>query len=431
MAKVTPQKKACSCVSDGFLSLGSVLIAVLLLWSLLYTTQNSHTIILFGSNSKVDSNIAHDPPEKTFYDDRDLSYSIEKPMKNWNEKRKQWLQVHPSFAAGAQDRILLLTGSQPSVCKNRIGDHLLLRLFKNKVDYARLHGYDIFYNNAYLHPKMDSYWAKIPIMRASMMAHPEVEWIWWMDLDAVFTDMEFKLPMERYKNHNLVVHGWPNMVYEDKDNKSWTGLNAGVFLIRNCQWSMDLMDAWSKIGPWTPNFEKWGQILKSMFKDKPFPLPDDQSALIYLLFTEREKWEVKVYLEGEYNLEAYWKGVEGKLENISEVYREIEEGTTSLRRRHAEKLSYWYGASREKYLKEKGLNPWNGRRPFTTHFTGCQPCNGEHNPSYDGNACWREMERALNFADNQVLRNYGFVHKDLLSSSVYPVPFDYPWIDSS
>ncbi|KAL7231639.1 hypothetical protein ACSBR2_009804 [Camellia fascicularis] len=27
------------------------------------------------------------------------------------------------------------------------------------------------------------------------------------------------------------------------------------------------------------------------------------------------------------------------------------------------------------------------------------------------------MEKALNFADNQVLRNYGFVHVDLLNSS--------------
>ncbi|KAJ7952740.1 Glycosyltransferase 6 [Quillaja saponaria] len=425
MARVTLRKKACSCFSDRFLCIVGALTALLLIWVFLYSSRLN--LLFFGFKTSIGPNTSHDPPEKTFYDDPDLSYSIEEPMKNWDDKRKQWLRVHPSFAAGLQERILIVTGSQPSVCKNPAGDHLLLRLFKNKVDYARLHGYEILYNNAYLHPKMDSYWAKIPIIRAAMIAHPEVEWIWWIDSDALFTDMEFKPPLERYKNHKFVVHGWPNLIYENKA-KSWTSLNAGVFLIRNCQWSMDFMDVWSKMGPWTPEYEKWAKILTSTFYDKTFPVSDDQSALIYLMFTDRKKWGEKVYLEGEYYLEAYWKGVEGTLDNITKGYMKIEEGATSLRRRHAEKLSNWYGALREPYLKAKGFGfgLGTGRRPFITHFTGCQPCSGNHNPSYKGNECWTEMEKALNFADNQVLRNYGFLHKDLLSSSVHPVLFDYP-----
>lgn len=62
-----------------------------------------------------------------------------------------------------------------------------------------------------------------------MVAHPEAEWNWWMDSDAVFTDMEFESLRFHwaYMNHNLVAHDWPNMVYDDKENKSWTGLNTG------------------------------------------------------------------------------------------------------------------------------------------------------------------------------------------------------------
>ncbi|ONH99870.1 hypothetical protein PRUPE_6G054700 [Prunus persica] len=52
--------------------------------------------------------------------------------------------------------------------------------------------------------------------------------------------MEFKLLLDRYKNHNLVVHDWAHLVME---THSWTGLNAGVFLIRNCQWTMDFQRA--------------------------------------------------------------------------------------------------------------------------------------------------------------------------------------------
>ncbi|KAI8027456.1 putative glycosyltransferase 7, partial [Camellia lanceoleosa] len=77
-------------------------------------------------------------------------------------------------------------------CKNSIGDHLLLRLFKNKVDYCRIHGYDVFYNNALLHLNMPVYWAKIPIVRATMVVHPEAKWIFWVDSDAVLTDIGFK-----------------------------------------------------------------------------------------------------------------------------------------------------------------------------------------------------------------------------------------------
>lgn len=67
------------------------------------------------------------------------------------------------------------------------------------------------------------------------------------------------------------------------------------------------------------------------------------------------------------------------------------------------------------------------RRPFVTHFTGCEPCSGDHNPIYSWETCNDAMQKALNFADNQVLRKYGFVHKHLLdSSSVFPLPFDFP-----
>ncbi|KAG5528399.1 hypothetical protein RHGRI_029163 [Rhododendron griersonianum] len=161
-------------------------------------------------------NLGHDPADKTFYDDPALSYEIGNPDTNWDEKRREWLKHHPSFATGAKDRVFVVTGSQPSTCKDPIGDHLNLWFFKNKVDYCRIHGYDIFYSNAFLHPKMVSWWVKMPVLRATMLAHPKAEWIFWVDSDAVFTDMDFKPPLEKYKDHNLVVPGFPDKVYKEK-----------------------------------------------------------------------------------------------------------------------------------------------------------------------------------------------------------------------
>lgn len=43
-------------------------------------------------------------------------------------------------------------------------------------------------------------------------------------------------------NYNLVVHGWLEILFK---KKSWTGLNAGDFLVQNYQWSLDFMDMWA------------------------------------------------------------------------------------------------------------------------------------------------------------------------------------------
>ncbi|KAI8534782.1 hypothetical protein RHMOL_Rhmol10G0123400 [Rhododendron molle] len=307
-------------------------------------------------------NLGHDPADQTFYDDPTLSYSMGTPVDNWDEKRREWLKHHPSFATGAEDRVFVLTGSQPSPCKNPIGDHFNLRLFKNK------------------------------------------------------------LPLEKYKDHNLVVHGWSFLVYE---KKSWGAVNAGVFFIRNCQWSMEFLEVWAEMGPQTPNYEKWGQILTSTMSDKMDPESDDQSALVYLLLKEKETWGKKIYIESEYDLSGYWVDIINSLDDIINNYARIEKGVTELRRRHAEKVSEHYAAEMRDAVANLRGDGGGRKWPFTTHFTVCRPCSGLH-WGYTDEQCWGGMEKALNFADNQVLRNYGFVRPDLLNmSSLLPLPFGF------
>ncbi|CAL0311594.1 unnamed protein product [Lupinus luteus] len=418
-------------LSDCSFFLGGALSALLLVWGFYsippnfdsILTQDDAVSITCKTESHSVPDFRSDPPEPTFYDDPEIGYTMDSTVRDWDQKRREWLLHHPSFAAGADERIVMVTGSQPTPCRNPIGDHFLLRFFKNKVDYCRLHGYDIFYNDALLDPRMFGYWAKYPVVRATMIAHPEAEWIWWVDSDALFTDMEFKLPLNRYKDHNLIVHGWAHLIHE---KRSWTGLNAGVFLIRNCQWSLDFIDAWASMGPQTPNYERWGLTLRSTFKDKYFPESDDQTGLAYLIAFEKDKWADKIYLESEYYFEGYWEEIVGTFENISNKYNEIENRVPRLRKRQAEKVSESVGLMREEYLVDAGNGRGSWRRPFVTHFTGCQPCSGKHNAMYSGDACWNGMHRALNFADNQVLRKYGFLHRNLVDNNVSAIPFDYP-----
>ncbi|KAF6142488.1 hypothetical protein GIB67_039452 [Kingdonia uniflora] len=97
-----------------------------------------------------------------------------------------------------------------------------------------------------------------------------------------------------------------------------------------------------------------GKVLTRELKDRPVFEADDQSAMVYLLATQREKWCDKVYLES------------GCL--------------------------------------------------LVTHFVGCKPC-GKFG-DYPVERCLKQMNRAFNFCDNQILQIYGFTHKTLGSRRV-------------
>ncbi|XP_071721904.1 LOW QUALITY PROTEIN: xyloglucan 6-xylosyltransferase 2-like [Rutidosis leptorrhynchoides] len=312
--------------------------------------------------------------------DPNKPYTLGPRISDWDEQRAKWLKENPNFIAPNKPRVLLVTGSSPKPCENPVGDHYLLKSIKNKIDYCRLHGIEVFWNMALLDAEMAGFWAKLPLIRKLLLSHPEIEFLWWMDSDAIFTDMAFELPWERYKDSNFVMHGWNEMVY---DQKNWFGLNTGSFLLRNCQWSLNLLDTWSPMGPKGKIREEAGKVLTAYLKDRPVFEADDQSAMVYILATQRDKWGEKVYLESTYYLHGYL-GI--------------------LVDRYAEMI--------ENYHPGFGDHRW----PLVTHFVGCKPCGKLGD--YPVERCLKQMDRAFNFGDNQILQIYGFTHKSLASRRV-------------
>ncbi len=79
---------------------------------------------------------------------------------------------------------------------------------------------------------------------------------------------------------------------------------------------------------------------------------------------------------------------------------------------------YWviivdkYEEMMEKYHPGLGDKRW----PFVTHFLGCKPCNSYH--GYSMKRCLTQMERAFNFAENQILQLLGYQHLSLQSDKV-------------
>jgi hypothetical protein len=205
-----------------------------------------------------------------------------------------------------------------------------------------------------------------------------------------------------------------------------------VFLVRNCQWSLDFMDEWASMGPASPEYARWGKTLRDTLSKKSDDQSDDQSALAYLLLTNRERWGDKTYLGIDYYFQGYFAEIVGKLDAVAARYVAAErKGGPALRRRHAEREHLRYAAARNAAVRAVVPGPDGGgqsgwRRPFVTHFTGCNPCGGKRNKIYSREICEDGMRRALGFADDQVLRAYGFRHAAPLNDSVRPLPFDYP-----
>ena len=267
-----------------------------------------------------------------------LKFSLGPKVLDWDETRKLgWTHEkrdgrgshghndHHEASKVTSPPILMVTGSVPSACENPNGDHVLLKSIKNKMDYCTLHtGITMFYNLAHISDEMSGFWSKLPLLRELMLAHPEVEWLWWIDSDALITDMEFKLPMEHYKDYNLVVPGWEQNVYM---KKSWLGLNAGIFFLRNCQWSLDFLDEWAQMGPKGSIRNEAGKEVSKFLSDRPEFEADDQSALVYLLIKQREVWGNKVYMESSYCLHGYWVPI---VETFEEMMDDMLETNKSL-----------------------------------------------------------------------------------------------------
>jgi xyloglucan 6-xylosyltransferase len=309
------------------------------------------------------------------------------PVVGWDEYRAAAIRKATNSSSGVnpKPRIMLITSSHPRKCVNKQGDQMLLKSIKNKMDYCRIHGIEIYYNMDKIDDEMLGWWVKTFLTHMLMKQHPEIDWFWWMDSDAIFTDMSFQLPLKKYEKYNMVMHGWDDSVY---DKRSWLGLNAGVYLIRNCQWSMDLLHAWAPMSPKGKIRDGVGKFLTRALPNRGKGEADDQSGLVYLMVTDRERWGKKVYLESSYYFQGYWKVLTERFEEMMEKYK-----------------PGIYGDDR-----------W----PFVTHFCGCEFCCGAINPEYNVDQCLTQMERAVNFADDQVLERYGFRHKSLKSAEVEP-----------
>ena len=131
----------------------------------------------------------------------------------------------------------------------------------NKSKYCEAHGYRFFEFDE-KHPKDLTFghgWMKLPLIASVLKENPEVEWLFWIDADAII--MNYRVRLES------LIDDWAFFVVGQDCN----GINVGTFFIRNCRLSLDfLADVWAR-GPQPGNWwttSEQGQISYMGLMDK-------------------------------------------------------------------------------------------------------------------------------------------------------------------
>ncbi|KAJ7562054.1 hypothetical protein O6H91_03G053400 [Diphasiastrum complanatum] len=141
----------------------------------------------------------------------------------------------------------------------------------NKQSYVQRHGYDFIDASDLLDRRRPPSWSKILAVRKHL---PQYDWIFWNDADSLVTNPSIAL-------EDIISATVGSVDFEDMPDfivtEDVTGVNAGMFFLRNSKWSLDFLDLW------------WNQT--SFIKPIGECKSGDNDALKYLMkiMPEKEK----------------------------------------------------------------------------------------------------------------------------------------------
>jgi hypothetical protein len=123
----------------------------------------------------------------------------------------------------------------------------------NKIEYCKRWGYDlIIEDNSMVDKSRDVAWSKIPIFKKWL---PHYDYLLWVDMDAFFM------------RHDIPIEG---LIRDEKEviiAKDWHGVNFGVFLFKNAQFSFDLMELmWNAPRHWWEPWQEQSALMKLLDK---------------------------------------------------------------------------------------------------------------------------------------------------------------------
>lgn len=272
------------------------------------------------------------------------SYSITKPLENERLESSRKKQV-----------LIVLSAAPKCDIEGIIKESLL-----NKQQYAQLKGYDVIFNqqSTILTREYTKIAFLCEVLRNQSIYGRTYEWIFWIDMDTLIFDMSFDIPFWRYQKVNMMIWGDKYNVRKLVDGLN--GVNSGVFLLRNNDWSLDFIETVFTFG--LADGRARESEMKSIMYKYSYGLTD-QNAIVYVLKTY-SRFKNYVFFETSYELNRYWLSVN--------------------------------------YINDYILK----KKPFIIHYAGCRFCNPNYIKSNTTKAisCFSNWKSTMNFSTNSYLK---------------------------
>lgn len=136
-------------------------------------------------------------------------------------------------------RFAIVTCSDASgTIPQRSFEGLMKIVTPNKERYVKLHGYDFIDASDMVNMQRPPSWSKILAVKRHL---PQYDWVFWNDADSLVTN--FSISLEAIIMSvvgDVDFNDMPDLIVTE----DVTGVNAGMFFVRNTEWSQQFLELW-------------------------------------------------------------------------------------------------------------------------------------------------------------------------------------------
>ncbi|KAL2636278.1 hypothetical protein R1flu_007757 [Riccia fluitans] len=155
-----------------------------------------------------------------------------------NDLGRQCIDMRSSYPPRKFHFAMVTCSDGSKTIPHRSFEGLMDLVVPNKQSYVERHGYDFIDASDVLDRDRPPSWSKILAVKKHL---PNYEWVFWNDADSVVTNPSITL--ESIVSSVVGDVDWdemPDLIV----TKDVTGVNAGMFFIRNSEWSRQFLDLW-------------------------------------------------------------------------------------------------------------------------------------------------------------------------------------------
>lgn len=209
-----------------------------------------------------------------------------------------------AYLAAADIAVVTIAAGEEYKDKVRLGT-------ESKASYCQKHGYDFIYAEESQDPSRHIYWSKIVLMLKTL-ENPSYKWVVWMDADTLIMNTDIPLEDLIDDNYDFII------------SKDWNGINAGVFLSKNSDWSRNFLNnVYARTDCLNTNFPEQNAISSELQKPENGSLAKIVPQRLINSYPFETHWPslITCYQQGDFLLHfASMASTNGPLKELFEKY---------------------------------------------------------------------------------------------------------------